>query len=110
MTIEQAIEHCKEVAMYEDVIDCDSEYGSMHHHIAEWLEELVRLRGKWIKVSDRLPTREEYQKNDGRFIVTDGNRVEQGFFDIYANGVTDPYWPYNNEPEPTMWMEMPEIN
>ena len=38
---------------------------------------------KWIQVSDRLPTEEEYQKNDGRFIVCDGNRVYQAMFDIY---------------------------
>ena len=39
----------------------------------------------WIMVSDRLPTKEEYQKNGGRFIVCDGNRVYQSLFDFYKN-------------------------
>lgn len=42
--------------------------------------------GGWIHCSERLPNWNEYQKNDGRFIVTDGNRVYQSIFDIYANG------------------------
>lgn len=37
----------------------------------------------WIPCSDRLPNKEEYLKNDGRFIVTDGNRVYQSIYDIY---------------------------
>lgn len=41
------------------------------------------MRNNWILVGERLPTREEYIKNDGRFIVTDGNRVYQSLFDIY---------------------------
>ncbi len=39
---------------------------------------------KWIPCSERLPDREEYIKNDGRFIVTDGNRRYQSIFDIYS--------------------------
>ena len=41
------------------------------------------LSDNWIPISERLPTREEYNKNDGRFIVTDGNRVYQSLFDVY---------------------------
>lgn len=37
----------------------------------------------WIPCSERLPNREEYLENDGRFILTDGNRRYQGLFDIY---------------------------
>lgn len=37
----------------------------------------------WIPCSERLPNKEEYLKNDGRFIVTDGNRVYQSIYDIY---------------------------
>ena len=40
----------------------------------------------WIYCSERVPNREEYIKNDGRFIVTDGNRVYQGYYDVY-NGM-----------------------
>lgn len=38
---------------------------------------------EWIPYSERLPNKEEYLKNDGRFIVTDGNRVYQSIYDIY---------------------------
>lgn len=47
----------------------------------EALEE--QSSGGWILASERLPTREEYNKNDGRFIVTDGMRRYQSLFDIH---------------------------
>lgn len=37
--------------------------------------------GEWIKCTDRLPTMEECQENDCRFIVTDGNRRYERHFD-----------------------------
>lgn len=37
----------------------------------------------WIPCSERLPNREEFIQNDGRFIVTDGNRTYQSIYDIY---------------------------
>ena len=37
----------------------------------------------WISVTDRVPTKTDYLDNDGRFIVTDGNRVYQNYFNIY---------------------------
>ncbi len=37
----------------------------------------------WIPCSERLPNKEEYLKDDGRVIVTDGNRVYQSIYDIY---------------------------
>ena len=43
----------------------------------------VAKDGGWIPCSERLPNREEYLKDDGRFIVTDGNRVYQSIYDIY---------------------------
>lgn len=39
----------------------------------------------WIPCSERLPNKEEFLKNDGRFLVTDGNRVYQSIYDIYIN-------------------------
>lgn len=36
---------------------------------------------RWIPVTERLPSMEECQKNDCRFIVTDGNRRYQAWFD-----------------------------
>lgn len=46
-------------------------------------EEVTKYNNGWIPVSDRLPNKEEYLKNDGRFIVTDGNRCYQAYLDIY---------------------------
>lgn len=37
----------------------------------------------WIPCSERMPSKEEYLKDDGRFIVTDGNRRYMTHFDIY---------------------------
>ena len=44
----------------------------------------TNVGGKWIPCSERLPNKDEYLKNDGRFIVTDGNRVYQSIYDIYS--------------------------
>ncbi len=38
---------------------------------------------KWIPVSERLPNRDEYIKNNGLFNVSDGNRSYSEWFDIY---------------------------
>lgn len=39
----------------------------------------------WIPCSERMPNKKEYLKNDGRFIVTDGNRSYQSIYDIYRD-------------------------
>lgn len=41
--------------------------------------------GGWILCSERLPSIEECQRNDTRFIVTDGNRTYQGYYDYEIN-------------------------
>jgi predicted RNase H-like HicB family nuclease len=38
---------------------------------------------RWIPVSERLPTKEEYIDNNGLFIVSDGNRTYAEYFDVY---------------------------
>ncbi len=43
----------------------------------------VPANAGWIPVEERLPTMEEYHKNDGRFILDDGNYRYVGFFDVY---------------------------
>lgn len=43
----------------------------------------MQKSGDWIPCSERLPNKEEYLKDDGRFILDDGNRRYQGLFDIY---------------------------
>ena len=45
--------------------------------------EAAEYNNGWIPVKKRLPTKEEYLKNDGRFVLDDGNRRYQGMFDIY---------------------------
>lgn len=51
----------------------------------EDVEKIIRkhMNDGWIPVEERLPTREEFLKDDGRFILDDGNRRYQGLFDIY---------------------------
>lgn len=38
---------------------------------------------KWIPVSERMPNHDEYIKNNGLFIVSDGNRSYSEYYDIY---------------------------
>lgn len=38
----------------------------------------------WISVKDRLPNKDEYIENDGRFIATDGQRRYESLYDIYS--------------------------
>lgn len=49
------------------------------------LKKLEPESQKWISITDRLPTKEEYLKNNGRFIADDGNRRYQNYYDIYEN-------------------------
>ena len=42
-----------------------------------------RKDNEWIPVSKRLPSRDEYIKNNGLFIVSDGNRSYSEWFDAY---------------------------
>lgn len=57
-------------------------YNNLELAIKALTEKLEREQG-WIPVRERLPTKEEYNENSGRFIVTDSNRVYQLLFDIY---------------------------
>lgn len=66
---------------------------------------------RWIPVSERLPTKEEYIANNGLFIVSDGNRTYAEYFDVYDS------MKYFGEPTMngfrvdrcvTAWMPLPE--
>ena len=57
----------------------DDFYGIM-----EYIDE-VPNESKWIPVSERLPTKEEYIANNGLFIVSDGNRTYAEYFDVYCS-------------------------
>lgn len=45
---------------------------------------MKHMNDGWIPVDERLPTMEEYQKDDGRAILDDGNRRYAGYFDVYT--------------------------
>ena len=49
-------------------------------------QDIIRkhMNDGWIPVEERLPTMEEYQKDDGRFILDDGNRRCAGYYDVYT--------------------------
>lgn len=52
----------------------------------EHAADIIRkhMNDGWIPVEERLPTMEEYQKDDGRFILDDGNRRCAGYFNVYT--------------------------
>lgn len=70
--------------------------------------------GGWIPVGERLPTMEEYQKNDGRFILDDGNRRYQGLFDVYERKfkvtkyISGIIPVFEDDSEVIAWMPLPE--
>lgn len=90
--------------VFEKIIDrfVDQQNENRHEsHNDEWnvgldqAEQIVNqvvaeYNNGWIPVSKSIPTKEEYLKNDGRFIVTDGNRRYQGWFDIYDGHFAKP--------------------
>jgi len=62
--------------------------GKMCQFVACALKAMNESR--WIPESERLPSMEECQKNDCRFIVTDGNRRYQDWFN-YIDGYFQSY-------------------
>lgn len=116
MNLDEAIKHTEEVAdlceyeaskydmndPYESYIACqEGECGEKHRQLAEWLQELKRLREqtKWIPVSERLPEEGErviIQYGDGRFEVIDRVRFK--------------IWNLPNSPyaKVVAWMSAPE--
>lgn len=62
---------------------------------------------KWIPCSERLPTREEYLENDGRFILDDGNRRYFGLFDIYE-GKFKTFMGTKEDKCAIAWMSLPK--
>lgn len=76
----------------------------------ENMPSVTPQESRWIPVTERLPDREEYIANNGRFIVSDGERSYSEYFDIYDKECLG---------EPTMygfrvdrvvaaWMPLPE--
>lgn len=86
MTLDEAIVHAREVAA--SLGDC-SECAKDHVQLAEWLEELRKLREaeRWIPVSERLP-----DKNGKCLVSLDFGDVSEdsfvdGIFVLYLGNV-----------------------
>lgn len=58
---------------------------------------------RWIPVSERLPTMEEYDRSAAKFIVSDGNKAYEDLFDIY-----DQCWLDSQNGAVIAWMPLPE--
>lgn len=58
---------------------------------------------QWIPCSERLPTEEEYCKNEGRFIVSNGIKSYECTFDVYEEIFKQ--FEYNRK---GVWMEYAE--
>ncbi len=96
----------------------DGETDKFSVQVVEWkdIKKIVKdlaseHNNGWIPCSERLPSKEEYLKDDGRFIVTDGNRTYQSHYDIY-NGMF--VWSsFASVPEEdkcvTAWQPFPEL-
>jgi hypothetical protein len=65
-----------------DLINADWKYENLEIEINN-LPSVTPQEPRWIPVSERLPTKEEYIANNGLFIVTDGNRTYAEYFDVY---------------------------
>ena len=67
---------------------------------------------RWIPVNERLPNIEECRKDECKFIVTDGKKVYQKFYDfhkIYYGGFYDfEVYGYEKDESVIAWMPMPE--
>jgi hypothetical protein len=109
--IERAIKYMKNRLRYALVATTiDVEYVKLAIQALE-----KQLNDGWIPVSERLPTREDFLKNDGRFIVTDGQRVYQSLYDTYENkGFVDIHYIGNCKFNETVdncvvaWQPLPE--
>ncbi len=113
MTREELKEHClKEIKLCE--IWARLKGKETHRKLYEehnLILELLEHEPRWIPVSERLPTKEEYIANNGLFIVSDGNRTYAEYFDVYN------FMKYFGEPTMngfradrciTAWMPLPE--
>lgn len=102
------------------ILDCERPYGNCGcgasiEEIEDALNmaiEALEQAPRWIPVSERLPTKEEYIANNGLFIVSDGNRTCAEYFDVYNS------MKYFGEPTMngfrvdrcvTAWMPLPKV-
>lgn len=67
-----------------DFCDMKIQLESENEDIFKEIVKMLEQEPRWIPVSERLPTKEEYIANSGLFIVSDGNRTYVEFFDVYS--------------------------
>lgn len=75
MTLDEAIQHCKEKANGSCACADD------HRQLAEWLTELAEKRKaepQWIMCSERLP------EEDGQYLITVKYKHVDGYKGVYA--------------------------
>ena len=99
-------EEIAEILMYARIGANNSMIGVHKHYISVEDTELPR----WIPVSERLPSHDEYIKNNGLFNVSDGNRSYSEWFDIYdTQKFGEPTMTgFRVDCAVTAWQELPE--
>ena len=103
MTNKEAIELLNSIKSepvdYGELVGAPATYLGIHYVHIEPEDYAIDLaikaleqqeKEKWVPISERFPSMEECQKNDCRFIVTDGNRIYQNWFN-YIDGYFESY-------------------
>ena len=62
---------------------CEDNLSYYHDLLVAALMDLTPAQPGWISCKKRLPNRDEYIKNNGLFIVSDGNRSYSEWYDFY---------------------------
>ena len=91
MQLKKILEEIKEILEDNKVSELNSD-GTIDKCVIDaklawdYIKDIIRkhMNDGWIPVEERLPTMEEYQKDDGRFILDDGNRRCAGYYDVYT--------------------------
>lgn len=93
---EKIREELEDAKSWED-IDGKPRFTFRDEHVLEIAIQIVNQveqehNNGWIPCSERLPSMEECQKYDNRFIVSDGNRSYQRFFDYKEKRFCEPFY------------------
>ena len=67
--------------VYDDLLEADA-ILKCNKEIMTALKHMPSAQ-QWVSCKKRLPNRDEYIKNNGLFIVSDGNRSYSEWYDIY---------------------------
>ena len=118
MTLDEAIQHCKEVAIeYEAKGEC-YECGKEHRQLAEWLEDYKELKEHFQSLPDWLPvwvSCEEAmpEEHDDVLVAMKSGKYKSihiGY--AYNSGdwmIDGEFWYEEGDPSITHWMPLPEM-